>query len=153
MFATATCMATNNPTPPLPSPPLHCLCVRTCDLYLQIPLPVTTGLFLYLGVSGLKGNEMWDRTKLLITDKTLRPKVKRFAKSWTCPLTGVCLCRLRAPYMPFMSEVVGEVECLKGGREWGVFHFRYKFWRGGVGGEAVFFFFCFSREGRISFSM
>lgn len=40
----------------------------------QIPLPVTTGLFLYLGVSGLKGNEMWERTKLLITDKTLRPK-------------------------------------------------------------------------------
>lgn len=46
--------------------------------WLQIPLPVTTGLFLYLGVSGLKGNEMWERTKLLITDKTLRPKVKYF---------------------------------------------------------------------------
>ena len=45
---------------------------------LQIPLPVTTGLFLYLGVSGLKGNEMWERTKLLITDKTLRPKVIYF---------------------------------------------------------------------------
>lgn len=45
---------------------------------LQIPLPVTTGLFLYLGVSGLKGNEMWERTKLLITDKTLRPKVTYF---------------------------------------------------------------------------
>lgn len=40
----------------------------------QIPLPVTTGLFLYLGVSGLAGNELWDRTKLLVTDPKLRPK-------------------------------------------------------------------------------
>lgn len=48
--------------------------LRLRPLLAQIPLPVTTGLFLYLGVSGLKGNEMWDRTKLLITDKALRPK-------------------------------------------------------------------------------
>lgn len=43
-------------------------------LFFQIPLPVTSGLFLYLGVSGLGGNEMWERTKLLVTDKKLRPK-------------------------------------------------------------------------------
>lgn len=43
-------------------------------LSFQIPLPVTSGLFLYLGVSGLAGNEMWERTKLLVTDKKLRPK-------------------------------------------------------------------------------
>ncbi|CAM9300496.1 unnamed protein product [Ectocarpus fasciculatus] len=48
-------------------------------LLAQIPLPVTTGLFLYLGVSGLAGNELWDRTKLLVTDPKLRPK----AASWS----------------------------------------------------------------------
>ncbi|CAM9914464.1 unnamed protein product [Choristocarpus tenellus] len=41
----------------------------------QIPLAVTMGLFLYLGVGGLQGNQLWDRTKLLITDPKLRPDV------------------------------------------------------------------------------
>lgn len=55
---------------------------------MQIPLPVTTGLFLYLGVTGLKGNEMWERTKLLITDGKLRPKVYSFVYLYSLgPLT------------------------------------------------------------------
>lgn len=49
-------------------------CCRGLPFSFQIPLPVTSGLFLYLGVSGLAGNEMWERTKLLVTDKKLRPK-------------------------------------------------------------------------------
>ncbi|CBJ30043.1 boron transporter 1 [Ectocarpus siliculosus] len=49
-------------------------------LLAQIPLPVTTGLFLYLGVTGLAGNEMWDRTKLLFTDPKLRPKAAPWSR-------------------------------------------------------------------------
>ncbi|CAM9265250.1 unnamed protein product [Scytosiphon promiscuus] len=49
-------------------------------LLAQIPLPVTSGLFLYLGVSGLPGNELWDRTKLLFTDKKLRPKTTPWSR-------------------------------------------------------------------------
>lgn len=66
----ATPRATGVPPTSHPAPPA----CRSAMSY-QIPLPVTTGLFLYLGVSGLKGNEMWERTKLLFTDKALRPKV------------------------------------------------------------------------------
>lgn len=53
-------------------------------MLIQIPLPVTSGLFLYLGVSGLGGNEMWERTKLLVTDKKLRPK--NVSVKWPCCL-------------------------------------------------------------------
>lgn len=56
----------------------HRCCVHLV-FFFQIPLPVTTGLFLYLGVSGLNGNEMWERTKLLVTDANLRPKNVRRA--------------------------------------------------------------------------
>eukprot|EP00903_Cladosiphon_okamuranus_P012263 g11501.t1 len=54
--------------------------LKARPLLAQIPLPVTSGLFLYLGVSGLGGNEMWERTKLLVTDKKLRPKNTPWAR-------------------------------------------------------------------------
>lgn len=66
--------------------------------FCQIPLPVTTGLFLYLGVSGLSGNEMWERTKLLVTDAKLRPKsvstLSLFIFVLSCVASLVRVCRI-----------------------------------------------------------
>jgi HCO3- transporter family len=44
------------------------------QLLSQIPLPVLMGLFLYLGTSGLSGNEMWQRTIGLFQDQSVAPK-------------------------------------------------------------------------------
>lgn len=41
----------------------------------KIPLAGLMGLFLYLGVTGLNGIQLFDRTKLLVTDPKLRPSV------------------------------------------------------------------------------
>ena len=43
-------------------------------LLTQIPLPVLMGLFLYLGISALPGNEMWERVKGLFKDTSAAPK-------------------------------------------------------------------------------
>jgi len=40
-------------------------------LLTQVPLPVLMGLFMYLGISALPGNEMWERIKGFFTDKKL----------------------------------------------------------------------------------
>ncbi len=40
-------------------------------LLTQVPLPVLMGLFMYLGVSALPGNEMFERIKGLLKDSTL----------------------------------------------------------------------------------
>mmetsp|Transcript_7472 Transcript_7472/g.14942 ORF Transcript_7472/g.14942 Transcript_7472/m.14942 type:complete len:586 (-) Transcript_7472:137-1894(-) len=40
----------------------------------QIPTPVLMGLFLFLGTSALPGNEMWERMKELLKDKSIAPK-------------------------------------------------------------------------------
>lgn len=39
----------------------------------QVPMAVLTGLFLYLGQSALKGNEMWERTLSLLAGSDRRP--------------------------------------------------------------------------------
>jgi hypothetical protein len=44
------------------------------QLLSQISLPVFTGLFMYLGVTGLPGNEMWERMLGLFKDKTFATK-------------------------------------------------------------------------------
>jgi len=44
------------------------------NLLAQVPLSVLMGLFMYLGISALPGNEMWERTKLLFTDSKLAPE-------------------------------------------------------------------------------
>ena len=43
-------------------------------LLTQVPLPVLMGLFLYLGMSALPGNEMWERITGLFKDKSIAPK-------------------------------------------------------------------------------
>ena len=45
------------------------LCFR--PLLAQVPMPVLTGLFLYLGQSALKGNQMYERTVELVSDPAL----------------------------------------------------------------------------------
>ncbi len=42
-------------------------------LLAQVPLPVLMGLFLYLGISSLQGNEMWERITGLFKDKSVSP--------------------------------------------------------------------------------
>jgi HCO3- transporter family len=42
----------------------------------QLPLPVLMGLFMYLGISSLPGNEMWERVVGLLRDPTVAPKEK-----------------------------------------------------------------------------
>lgn len=44
------------------------------QLLAQLPLPVLMGLFMYLGTSGLPGNEMWERILGLFKDKKVAPK-------------------------------------------------------------------------------
>lgn len=43
-------------------------------LLTQVPLPVLMGLFLYLGISALPGNEMWERITGLFKDNSIAPK-------------------------------------------------------------------------------
>jgi len=40
----------------------------------QVPLPVLLGLFMYLGVSSLPGNEMWERIIGVFKDRSVAPK-------------------------------------------------------------------------------
>jgi hypothetical protein len=42
-------------------------------LLAQVPLPVLMGLFLFLGISSLPGNEMWERVTGLFKDKSVSP--------------------------------------------------------------------------------
>lgn len=42
----------------------------------KVPLSVLMGLFLYLGVSSLPGNELWERVLGIFQDKTVAPKAK-----------------------------------------------------------------------------
>ena len=53
------------------------------QLLSQVPLPVLMGLFMYLGVSGLPGNEMWERFLGLFKDKSVAPKER-----WTDKVPG-----------------------------------------------------------------
>ena len=41
------------------------------SLLTQVPLPVLMGLFMYLGISALPGNEMWERMKGIFKDSKL----------------------------------------------------------------------------------
>lgn len=43
-------------------------------LLAQVPLPVLMGLFMFLGISALPGNEMFERIKSVFKDKTLAKK-------------------------------------------------------------------------------
>jgi HCO3- transporter family len=43
-------------------------------LLAQVPLPVLMGLFMYLGISALPGNEMWERIIGLFKDREIAPK-------------------------------------------------------------------------------
>jgi hypothetical protein len=42
----------------------------------QVPLPVLMGLFLYLGISSLPGNEMWERITRVFQDKKIAPQAR-----------------------------------------------------------------------------
>ena len=44
------------------------------QLLSQVPLPVLTGLFLFMGVTSLPGNEMWERFLGLFKDRNVAPK-------------------------------------------------------------------------------
>ena len=44
------------------------------QLLSQVPLPVLTGLFLFMGVTSLPGNEMWERFLGLFKDQNVAPK-------------------------------------------------------------------------------
>jgi len=48
------------------------------NLLTQVPRPVLMGLFMYLGISALPGNEMWERIKGFFTDKKLA-KVEKWS--------------------------------------------------------------------------
>jgi len=54
------------------------LLVRPRALLAQVPLPVLSGVFLYLGLTSLQGLELWDRAKGLFEDTSVAPK-----KRWT----------------------------------------------------------------------
>jgi len=61
---------------------IHTLILTSVILFRQqlalLPEAVLKGLFLFLGVSTLAGNEMWQRTKLFVTEPKLAPK-----RPWT----------------------------------------------------------------------
>lgn len=42
----------------------------------QVPLPCLMGLFLYLGITSLAGNEMWERITRIFQDKKIAPKTR-----------------------------------------------------------------------------
>ena len=44
------------------------------QLLAQVPMPVLLGLFMYLGISALPGNEMWERTVDLFRDRKAAPQ-------------------------------------------------------------------------------
>jgi hypothetical protein len=42
----------------------------------QVPLPVLSGVFMYLGLTSLQGLELWDRVKGLFQDSSVAPKTR-----------------------------------------------------------------------------
>jgi hypothetical protein len=46
------------------------------QLLTQVPLPVLSGVFLYLGFTSLQGLELWDRIQGLLQDTTVAPKTR-----------------------------------------------------------------------------
>ena len=44
-------------------------------------MPVLTGLFLYLGTSALKGNQMWQRGVQLLSDPAMDPPNQAWTKA------------------------------------------------------------------------
>jgi hypothetical protein len=44
------------------------------QLLKQVPIPALMGLFMYMGISSLPGNEMWERFLGLFKDKKVAPK-------------------------------------------------------------------------------
>ena len=63
----------------------------------RVPLAVLMGLFLYLGAGGLKGNQLFDRVKLLITDPKLRPQVPWVTQVLECVCLYVCSVMISHP--------------------------------------------------------
>jgi len=54
------------------------LLARPRALLAQVPLPVLSGVFMYLGLTSLQGLELWDRVKELFEDTSVAP-----TKRWT----------------------------------------------------------------------
>jgi len=46
------------------------------ELLTQVPLPVLSGVFLYLGLTSLQGLELWDRVRGLFQDATVAPQAR-----------------------------------------------------------------------------
>jgi hypothetical protein len=71
------------------------------ELLTQVPLPVLMGLFMYLGISSLPGNEMWERIKGLLQDPAIAPKYRwtaRVPKKTTTVFTFVQMACLAAMF-------------------------------------------------------
>ena len=71
------------------------------ELLTQVPLPVLMGLFMYLGISSLPGNEMWERIKGLLQDPAIAPKYRwtaRVPKKTTNVFTFVQMACLAAMF-------------------------------------------------------
>jgi len=45
-------------------------------LLTQVPLPVISGVFLYLGFTSLQGLELWERIQSLFYDSSIAPKTR-----------------------------------------------------------------------------
>mmetsp|Transcript_7324 Transcript_7324/g.9776 ORF Transcript_7324/g.9776 Transcript_7324/m.9776 type:complete len:605 (-) Transcript_7324:103-1917(-) len=67
----------------------------------KIPMSVLMGLFMYLGTSSLQGNQMFERTKLFITDPKRKPKFDYTSKlplKTTNKFTAIQMASLAAMY-------------------------------------------------------
>jgi hypothetical protein len=64
------------------------------NLLSQVPLPVLSGVFLYLGFSSLQGLELWDRIKGLVQDSTIKFRwsgISRFRVSAFTAIQMICV--------------------------------------------------------------
>mmetsp|Transcript_12379 Transcript_12379/g.27157 ORF Transcript_12379/g.27157 Transcript_12379/m.27157 type:complete len:443 (-) Transcript_12379:127-1455(-) len=74
----------------------------------QVPLSVLMGLFMYLGISALPGNQLWERTQLFVTESKRAP-----ASLWN-PISGIVPKKVTNLFTSIQLTCLGAMFWVKG---------------------------------------